>query len=502
MPKGIKWEVIAHEYVVSLFPVFMLVDGIFVGIKKHLGVAVEMAEVITGNTTTHCYQLKTWDQAHRALVARIKGKPEILKKFFLAMVRDGKRQVAYTKKVFRLNLAKTSNRQLNNYYQKYCSLNTDFYAVGLILPLLDFQKTTFLSDEVSKILKHRRAINYFSLLTTPLTDSFNKIQELNLLSILVDIKKKKKVFGLFKEYSSREIVDLLPKLDKDSWQKIRRHAKKYAWVHYVYQGPAGDEAYFIDFIRDFIRRKIDPKKEILNHRQAKEVLARRQNELYQKLKLTRYEKQILLLARDAVYYKIYRRDMQSASYYYLEPLLLEIGRRLGLSIRQVRMMLPEEIAAGLIDNKVDYDEINSRLKFLVYYRLGKTRKILSGVKAKEFSKNVKIEKVNKNISEFTGATAQTGKAKGRVKIINSPEEMTKMSKGDILVSGATNPNLMPAIRQASAIVTDEGGLTCHAAIVSRELKIPCVVGTNFATKVLKDGDTVEVDAKSGLVKKI
>lgn len=77
-----------------------------------------------------------------------------------------------------------------------------------------------------------------------------------------------------------------------------------------------------------------------------------------------------------------------------------------------------------------------------------------------------------------------------------------MKEKDILVSFATNPNLMPAIRKAAAIVTDEGGLTCHAAIVSRELGIPCVVGTKIVTQILKDGDKVEVDARKGIVKKL
>ena len=75
-----------------------------------------------------------------------------------------------------------------------------------------------------------------------------------------------------------------------------------------------------------------------------------------------------------------------------------------------------------------------------------------------------------------------------------------MKKGDILVSIATNPNLVSAMKKASAIITNAGGLTCHAAIVSRELNIPCIVGTKVATKVLKDGDLVEVDADEGMVK--
>ncbi len=66
----------------------------------------------------------------------------------------------------------------------------------------------------------------------------------------------------------------------------------------------------------------------------------------------------------------------------------------------------------------------------------------------------------------------------------------------------THPEFLSLMKQASAIVTDEGGVTCHAAIVARELGIPCVIGTKMATKVLKDGDEVEVDADKGIVKRM
>lgn len=66
----------------------------------------------------------------------------------------------------------------------------------------------------------------------------------------------------------------------------------------------------------------------------------------------------------------------------------------------------------------------------------------------------------------------------------------------------TDPHFVPALSLTKAIITDNGGVLCHAAIVSRELKIPCVVGTRIATKVLKDGDYVEVDAVNGVVKKL
>ncbi|GAG36014.1 unnamed protein product, partial [marine sediment metagenome] len=69
-----------------------------------------------------------------------------------------------------------------------------------------------------------------------------------------------------------------------------------------------------------------------------------------------------------------------------------------------------------------------------------------------------------------------------------------------LVTPMTNPSFVPAMQKAKAILTDQGGLLCHAAIMSRELDIPCVIGTKIATKVLKDGDLVEVDADKGVIR--
>jgi pyruvate,water dikinase len=88
---------------------------------------------------------------------------------------------------------------------------------------------------------------------------------------------------------------------------------------------------------------------------------------------------------------------------------------------------------------------------------------------------------------------------GRVRIIFDPQKDTFKS-GKILVTGMTRPEFVPLMRKAKAIITDEGGIACHAAIISRELGLPCIIGTKIATKVLKDGDLVEVDANKGAVR--
>lgn len=98
-----------------------------------------------------------------------------------------------------------------------------------------------------------------------------------------------------------------------------------------------------------------------------------------------------------------------------------------------------------------------------------------------------------------GTPASIGTAKGRVKIVLDPKDNNKVEKGDILVTVMTTPLFVPAMKKAVAIVTDIGSQLCHAAIVSRELGIPCVVATKRATKILKDGMEVVVDGRKGRI---
>ena len=98
-----------------------------------------------------------------------------------------------------------------------------------------------------------------------------------------------------------------------------------------------------------------------------------------------------------------------------------------------------------------------------------------------------------------GLGASPGLVSGTVKIIRELDELDKILDGDILVTTMTTPDMVPAMKRANGIVTDEGGVTCHASIISRELGIPCVVGTGDATTTLKENDGVTLDGKKGLV---
>ena len=111
-------------------------------------------------------------------------------------------------------------------------------------------------------------------------------------------------------------------------------------------------------------------------------------------------------------------------------------------------------------------------------------------------------KVVKRVKQFKGNVACQGLAKGFVRRLMGHKQITELKEGEILVSPMTIPDFLPAMKKAAAFITDEGGILCHAAILARELHKPCIVGTGFATEILKNGDYVEVDAHKGIVKLI
>lgn len=98
-----------------------------------------------------------------------------------------------------------------------------------------------------------------------------------------------------------------------------------------------------------------------------------------------------------------------------------------------------------------------------------------------------------------GVGSGFGLGKGRVKIIKSMDEVHSVSEGDVIVVEAMNPVLTIAMEKANGIITDTGGKASHAAIIARELEIPCVVGTSNATKILREGQVVMVDGEKGIV---
>lgn len=185
-------------------------------------------------------------------------------------------------------------------------------------------------------------------------------------------------------------------------------------------------------------------------------------------------------------------------------ILAKIQEEANISDQLVRVISDSELLSYLLDNKpINVIDLERRWKGFIYSRKGI---ILTDNSNEDLIKVIAeigyefVPKEKEETKEFRGQVACPGKVSGKVRVILTKKDIATILDGEVLVTFMTTPEYLPAMQKSRAFITDEGGITCHAAIVARELKKPCIIGTKIATQVLKDGDMVEVDADNGVVR--
>ncbi len=181
-------------------------------------------------------------------------------------------------------------------------------------------------------------------------------------------------------------------------------------------------------------------------------------------------------------------------------LLNVIEKKLDIEKDSLEYLSKEELVCFVNLGKLPKGYLGRKEFFFVEYSKNKTEIFPREKAIKILGEIDKMRNVEHDVDEIKGNTACLGKVRGKVRIIKLIKEAETFNQGEVLVTAMTDPRYLSIMKKAAAIVTDEGGITCHAAIVARELKIPCVIGTKIATQVLHDGDLVEVDANSGVVR--
>jgi phosphohistidine swiveling domain-containing protein len=216
-----------------------------------------------------------------------------------------------------------------------------------------------------------------------------------------------------------------------------------------------------------------------------------------------HRKEIMVL-REYVFFRSYRLDVVFKSSYLALPLWKRVAEMLGVGLRDGVCFTYQELEDALDGElKLLPAEIAERKKDYLFFSSKNGMRVFSGTEVDSIRKSLEeIEARHRNLVELRGQPASVGYVVGRAKVLLSAKEISKVDAGDILVASMTVPDYVPAMRKAVGVVTDEGGVTCHAAIISRELGIPCVIGTRFATKAIRDGDLIELDATHGIVRKL
>ncbi len=196
--------------------------------------------------------------------------------------------------------------------------------------------------------------------------------------------------------------------------------------------------------------------------------------------------------------RVYAETVLAETEQFLLEMSKKIGKKSKLPATLVMCCTYQEIEEYLKGQSLPKKSVlEKRDKDFAVYASQKTMAYFVGGQVKNLEAILVDIKQSK---ELKGAIAQTGKVSGRVRIIIDPKKALNFRKGEILVASMTRPDFLPLMKKASAFVTDSGGLLSHAAIIAREMKKPCIIGTKIATKFFKDGDMVEVDANRGIVK--
>jgi phosphoenolpyruvate synthase/pyruvate phosphate dikinase len=341
---------------------------------------------------------------------------------------------------------------------------------------------TAVENELKRILSEKvleKAKDFLEILTTP------EKQDI----LLEELKEWRKV------------------AEKQTKEDIVNHSKKYS----ILNANTFSEEQVLEFSKTRLNEKTinELDQEIEDSEKRRKEIKHKQEEIFKKLNSKKVE-DLSWWIREGAIVRLLLKSCWNGESYYLLPFFKKIAEIANCSIRDIYMFYtpPEVVELLKNNNKVLDTELNNRKKCYLLYFNNQKISLYSGENALEMKKELLEESIPQEVKTFNGTVANKGKFIGKVKLIKveNPTEIQligdTLTKEHILVAGMTNPTMVPLMRKVSGIITDEGGMACHAAIISREFNLPAIVGTRIATHVLKDGENVELDANKGIITRL
>ena len=365
-----------------------------------------------------------------------------------------------------------SDKELHDLYVQLHKVNSPFVVFGTFIECLDpyseklpqwFQKKYHLTEAETR--------EYLQVLSTPKERSFLTQEKIDFLRVCL------------------------------GEMSIERFHEQYYWFETNYKDAP-------ELTLEEIKRRVkalgksqskeEMKKEIQRTEEMEKEQIAQKEKVLQKLKLAKEDNVLFhLIARFAHLMDFRKENMMRATYSRFH-IIIEIAKRKNLDVDTAFRMTTEECLAFFEGKKIDLNHIQNRKNGTVFYFTPTEEVEFQG---KEAEKLYEAYMENLLTTEFKGHVAfdPGHPVQGIVcKVLNTKTE--RFEEGQILVTSMTRPDFMHMMRRAKAVITDEGGITCHAAIVSRELQLPCIIGTKVATKKLQSGDVVEINFQDGTVK--
>ena len=446
-----------------------------------------------------------------------------IKNFYIDQFLDEKENIQITEKlveIYRKNKFRKNygiwKKILNNFYRKIEKLNrvsfSNFSDKELLNEYLDLMSLFIKAWTIPLILEGTAIFtenNFFP--------EFKKeISKLNLDNKIITqyfagLSSPEKISFLGKERRDFLKLCILAKSNKNFKKDLKEHCQKFYWVHfgYVETDPITEEETLKLIKREIAKKPASGLKEELKKFLTfeKDIIAKKKK-IIKILKISKKTQEIFKAISFFGHWIDERKEMNIRGNGVLIKYLKEIGGRVKIDYLLIGLTLPGEIKK-IINNignplliKKWEKNLKQRKKGCVLVCEYKKKPILYDGKAfQEIFKNLfKKDKISKAkvLEGMVVSRQEKDCVIGKVRVILDPAKK-KILPGEILVTSMTRPDFAPLTKEAKAVITDEGGMTCHAAIVSREMGIPCIVGTKIATKILKDGDLVELKLNHGKI---
>lgn len=425
---------------------------------------------------------RDWNNLHRIFTV---GGRLLFADFRKRLIKQVTRLDKYACEMSRLNAKNLSDKQLEKILTKVFNLSLS--ACSFLAPV------PTAGEVLSQMIKDR----------LPRADDKTKEDWLGVLTY-----PEQENIGAAEAKDFYRLAELAGKTDKRELSAlIKSHLKKYAQIgsRWWRWDLAWTEKEVRKRLDNFLSSGKDPSAELKNIETAIKHGRQEAEKLARALKIDKKSElgRLIALAREYVYLRTWRTDVVYGAGYRMRDFFIELTKRAALPEKDLFYLTFFE-ALKLAKTKkmpITAKELAARKKCFITLNTDHIFQVFAGEKNyKKFSRIVKDKKSKARI--IRGQTAYPGRALGPIKVVETGADIGKVKRGDILAAVMTFPNFVPAMEQAAAFVTDEGGILCHAAIIAREMKKPCVIGTKIATAIFHDGDYVEVDATNGVVRKI
>ncbi len=403
---------------------------------------------------------------------KLKKEPDVILSFITKVYGEHKQLSNYLKTIAKKQYQNLNNKTLADEYIKTINYIHNVFEKTVYIPLCI---EPLLEQETKNILKEQQnSEDIFNIVMTPIKQGIFTFERISLLKIA-------KLSVENKSYNKQ--------LDK--------HIEQFSFLK--------EKGMFLEFYdREYYLNQLKQIKKQCELKQLRNDNNKRKKQFEQIVKpFNSYQQTILRTANKSVYFRSWRTEHLEQTADYLQNLFEEIAKRLGLdSKKEVVWLLPHEVEQLLLkEQKANKDLIQQRKQAFVYLtEENKEDIILQGKEAAEFFNKIKNNITNNKGNELNGMSAFPGKVTGKAVVIHSREGYNNIKNGEILIIHATSPEIVPYLTNIKAIVTEEGGILSHVAVISREMKIPAIIGTGNCTKLVKTGEIVEVNTENGTVK--